>query len=277
MTSYGELLRQGILELQAAGIEGAARDARILLANHLKIDRGRLTLILPDPADYFALHEFMVDIRARARHVPVSAIIGYREFYGRRFMIDDTVLDPRPETECLVALALEHPFEQVLDLGTGSGCILLTLLAERPGATGVGTDVSPAALKVAGRNATALGLEDRLWLTQSHWFRGIGGQFDLIVSNPPYIAADEMPALAPEVRDHDPHVALTDGGDGLHAYRAIGAQAGPHLTPGGRLLVEIGPTQGADVVALFRDGGLDDVTVHRDLDGRDRVVAARNR
>ena len=275
MTSYQDLLRQGIDVLNEAGVEGAARDARVLMANCLDIDRTRLTLILRDEADYFTLHEFMVDIRARAGGMPVSAIVGFKEFYGRRFEVNEAVLDPRPETECLVAEALSGPFSEVLDLGTGSGCILLTLLAEREKATGVGVDISPQALEVAGRNAKALGVADRLWLTRSNWFAGVGGQFDLIVSNPPYIALHEMDGLMPEVRNHDPRVALTDEGDGLGAYRVIAAGAPEHLRPGGCILVEIGPTQGQAVKSLFETHGLENIRICPDLDGRDRVVRAQ--
>lgn len=272
LTTYGDLLRQGTALLREAGIEDAVGDARALMANCLKIDRARLTLILTDKADYFTLHEFMVDIRDRAAHRPVSSILGYRAFYGRRFEVTDDVLDPRPETETLVAAALEHPFAEVLDLGTGTGCILLTLLAERDKATGVGTDLSQRALEVAARNARALGVEGRLWLTHSDWFAGIDGRFDLIVSNPPYIAADEMVGLAPEVRDHDPHMALTDGADGLTAYRQIAHRVGGHLTPKGRCLLEVGAGQAEDVAAIVRAAGLDVTTFHPDLDGRPRVV-----
>ena len=275
MTSYQDLLRQGIDVLNEAGVEGAARDARVLMANCLDIDRTRLPLILRDEADYFTLHEFMVDIRARAGGMPVSAIVGFKEFYGRRFEVNEAVLDPRPETECLVAEALSGPFSEVLDLGTGSGCILLTLLAERAKATGVGADISPQALEVAGRNAKALGVADRLWLTRSNWFAGVGGQFDLIVSNPPYIALHEMDGLMPEVRNHDPRVALTDEGDGLGAYHVIAAGAPEHLRPGGCILVEIGPTQGQAVKSLFETHGLENIRICPDLDGRDRVVRAQ--
>jgi release factor glutamine methyltransferase len=185
------------------------------------------------------------------------------------------VLDPRPETETLVALALAEPFTRVLDLGTGSGCILVSLLAERHAAQGVGTDVSPAALLIAGENAAWHGVAERVILTPSDWFGDIGGQYDLIVSNPPYIAAHEMAGLSPEVRDHEPRGALTDEADGLTAYRAIAEGAGRFLVPGGRLLVETGPTQGPAVSRLFAGAGLEAVAVHPDLDGRDRVVSAR--
>jgi release factor glutamine methyltransferase len=151
----------------------------------------------------------------------------------------------------------------------------VSLLAERPAAKGVGTDVSPAALLIAGENAARHGVAERVILTPSDWFGDIGGQYDLIVSNPPYIAAAEMAGLAPEVRDHEPRAALTDESDGLSAYRAIAGGAGRFLAPGGRLLVETGPTQGPAVSRLFAGAGLEAVAVHPDLDGRDRVVSAR--
>ncbi len=265
-----EALREATLRLQAAGVEGAGRDARRLLAHALGVAPDVLAGRLSDPvpAGFDAL------VARRAAREPVSHITGRRAFHGRDFRVTPEVLDPRPETEALVDLALARPFARVLDLGTGSGCILVTLLAERPGATGVGTDISPAALLVAGANAAAHGVADRLVLPLSDWFADIGGRFDLIVSNPPYIAAAEMAGLAPEVRDFEPALALTDGGDGLSAYRAIAAGARDHLVPGGRLLVEIGAAQGAAVAAIFEAAGLERVRRHPDLDGRDRVVFA---
>ena len=202
----------------------------------------------------------------------MSQIIGRRDFYGRSFTVTPDVLDPRPDTELLVQVALEKPFETVLDLGTGSGCILLTLLAENTAATGQGADLSEAAIAVARGNAVALNLIDRSDFTPSDWLANISGQFDLIVSNPPYITAAEMPTLAPEVRDWEPEMALTPGGDGLAAYRVITTTAMPHLTAGGRLVVEIGPSQALDVQALFAAAGFTGITCLQDIDGRDRVV-----
>lgn len=214
-------------------------------------------------------------IKKRVTRMPVSQIIGRRAFWRHDFEVTSDVLDPRPETETLVELALACPFERVLDLGTGSGAIVISILADRPKARGVGTDLSEAALAVAARNADRTGVADRLTLKVSNWFEAVSGSFDLIVSNPPYIAAGEMAGLAPEVRDWEPRGALTDEGDGLSAYRAIAAGAGDHLTPGGRLMAEIGPTQAKDVRAIFRQSGLVEIFVHTDLDGRDRVVSAR--
>jgi release factor glutamine methyltransferase len=217
-------------------------------------------------------------IRRRLDHEPVARIIGRRMFWGRDFKITLQVLDPRPETETLIAAALElegAPPATFLDLGTGSGIIAVTLAAEWPGARGFATDLSDDALAVARENAAAHGVEARIGFARADWFAGVIGQFDLIVSNPPYIAADEMAGLAPEVRGHDPEPALTPGGDGLGAYRAIAAGAPAHLAPGGHLLVEIGPSQGAAVAALFRAAGLVGVRVLPDLDNRDRVVAGQ--
>lgn len=269
-----EALRAAIARLTAAGVPDPARDARRLLAHALDLAPDRLSLHLPDRLTAAASARLDAALTARAARQPVSQITGHRAFWGRAFRVTRDVLDPRPETETLVALALEAPFSRVLDLGTGTGAILLTLLAERPGATGLGVDLSTAALDVARGNAQALGLSDRAELRQSDWFSAVAGAFDLIVSNPPYIAADEMTALSPEVRDWEPHLALTPGGDGLDAYRAIAAGVGAHLCPGGRLMVEIGPAQGAAVSHLFVRAGLENVAVHPDLDGRDRVVSA---
>ncbi|NNE79264.1 MAG: peptide chain release factor N(5)-glutamine methyltransferase [Silicimonas sp.] len=273
--TVGDEIADGADRLRLAGIPSPERDARWLMAACLGVPRDRLTLHVKDPlsgeAEFFYPHY----INERLERRPVSRILGEREFWGRVFKVSDATLDPRPETETLVEIALSQPFSQVLDLGTGSGCILVSLLAERGEATGVGTDISPEAVLVAGENAATAGVANRLILPLSNWYSSIGGRFDLIVSNPPYIAASEMDELAPEVRDYDPRRALTDEGDGFSAYRAIAAGALDHLTPGGRILVEIGPTQGEVVMTLFHDAGLDDVRVHPDLDGRDRVVSGR--
>jgi release factor glutamine methyltransferase len=270
-----EALRAAKARLEAAGVEGAARDARRLLAHALGVAPDVLAGRMTDPVPEAAVAAFNALVGRRVAREPVSHLTGQRAFWGRDFRVTRDVLDPRPETETLVARALAGPFARVLDLGTGSGCILVTLLAERPGAQGVGTDISPDALLIAGENAARHGVADRLVLTPSDWFGDIGGRYDLIVSNPPYIAADEMAGLAPEVRDHEPRGALTDEAEGLTAYRAIAEGAGRFLVPGGRLLVEIGPAQGMAVSSLFAQAGLERVVVHPDLDRRDRVVAAR--
>ena len=269
-----DALRRAIPRLQEAGIEDGARDARVLLAHALGIGHDRLTLKLPD--EMTGSQEALYDqaLAARLARQPVAQITGRRLFWGQSFRVTRDVLDPRPETETLVAEALRAPFLKVLDLGTGTGCILLSCLKGMPMARGLGTDISDAALQVAVGNTRDLGLETRARFRKSDWFANVTGAYDLIVSNPPYIAAEEMPGLAPEVRDWEPHQALSPGGDGLDAYRAIAQGVGARLMPGGRLLVEIGPTQGAAVAALFRHAGLEGIRLLPDMDGRDRVVAA---
>lgn len=269
-----EALRLAVPRLAAAGIEDAARDGRVLLAHALGIAPDRLTLHLPDEMSEPQAKAYEAALDARAARQPVAQITGRRLFWGQWFKVTRDTLDPRPETEVLVAEALREPFLKVLDLGTGTGCILLSCLKGMPTARGVGVDISEAALDVAGGNSRDLGLGQRARFQRSDWLRDVSGAFDLIVSNPPYIAADEMPGLAPEVRDWEPHLALTPGGDGLAAYRVIAKGVGARLMPGGRLLVEIGPAQGAAVAGLFADAGLAEIRVLPDLDGRDRVVAA---
>lgn len=269
-----EALRLAIPRLSAAGVENAPRDARALLAHATGIAPDRLTLHLADPLPDAALHAFNAAIARRAAREPVSHITGQRLFWGRSFRVTPDTLDPRPETEMLVAEALSQDFATVLDLGTGTGCILLSCLAEMPSATGLGTDIHPATLAVAQDNARRLHLLDRAHFILSDWFTDVPDRFDLILSNPPYIAAPEMPALSPEVR-REPERALTPGGDGLDAYRAIALGAAGHLAPQGRLIVEIGPSQGRAVAELFAAAGLTDLRILPDFDGRDRVVAAR--
>jgi release factor glutamine methyltransferase len=262
--------------LRAAGVPDPARDARVLLAHAARIEASRVTLIAPEDLDPDVAERYEQLISLRAIRVPVSHLVGEREFYGRRFKVSSDVLDPRPETECLIEAALAEPFSRVLDLGLGSGCILVTLLAEQPKATGLGVDLSEAACLQASANAVLHRVEQRADVRQSDWFAQVEGQFDLIVSNPPYIALDEMEGLSAEVRGHEPEMALTDGADGLSAYRAISQQVAEYLAPGGRVLLEIGPTQGAQVAEMLRTAGLVDVRVLPDLDGRDRVVFGRN-
>lgn len=267
-----EALRAATADLARAGIEGAARDARRLVALATGRDPSRLALE-PDaavsPEARAALERL---VARRCARVPLSHLTGRRAFWTHDFRVTPDVLDPRPETEMVVAAALAAPFERVLDLGTGSGAIVLSLLAERPGAAGLGTDISAAALDVARANAADLGLSARVEWRLSDWFAAVSERFDLIVSNPPYLAEAEMAGLAPELA-HEPRHALTDGADGLDAYRVIARGAPERLRDGGRLICEIGPSQGAAVAALFARAGLRDVAVGQDLDGRDRIVS----
>ncbi|WP_347310191.1 peptide chain release factor N(5)-glutamine methyltransferase [Defluviimonas sp. SAOS-178_SWC] len=269
-----EALRGALRRLTEAGIEGAARDARRLLAHALGVPAERITVVAGDEMTPGQESLFAAAVAARAARQPVSQITGRREFYGLGFRVTRETLDPRPETELLVAAALERPFVRMLDLGTGTGCILLSCLKGMPFASGIGTDLSEAALAVAAENAETLGLARRARFLPSDWFASVPGRFDLVVSNPPYIAEEEMAGLAPEVRDWEPRRALTPGGDGLDAYRAIARGAPARLMAGGRLILEIGPSQAGAVAALLLAEGFPVPEIRRDLDGRDRVVIA---
>ncbi|TMV13569.1 peptide chain release factor N(5)-glutamine methyltransferase [Arenibacterium halophilum] len=271
----GQALAAAAARLRAAGVDSPARDARLLLAHAARIDAARITLIAPEELTHDIAERFDRLIALRAVRVPVSHLVGERAFYGRRFKVGPEVLDPRPETETLIEAALAEPFARVLDLGTGSGCILVTLLAERLDVTGIGVDLSEAACLQASANAVLHDVQARADIRQSDWFAEIKGQFDLIVSNPPYVALDEWDSLSRDVREHEPRLALTDEGDGLGAYRRIAAGVRPHLAPGGRLLLEIGPTQARAVCALLEQAGFATPAVLHDLDGRDRVIVAR--
>ncbi|MEP5759571.1 MAG: peptide chain release factor N(5)-glutamine methyltransferase [Litoreibacter sp.] len=245
--------RAGAELLRKAGIESADRDAQ-------KLARAEI--------------DFASAIARRATGEPVSHIFGQRSFWKHDFKVTSDVLDPRPDTETLVEHALGVPFTSVLDLGTGSGCILLSLLDERPDAVGVGVDISPAALEVARENAGNLGNADRATLRQSNWFSNVEGTFDLIASNPPYIDAESYRELDRGVREFEPQMALTPGGDGLDAYRTIATTAAAYLNAGGWLMVEIGFDQGQSVPEIFASVGWSTDLIY-DLNGHARVVKAQ--
>ncbi|MGH1369047.1 MAG: peptide chain release factor N(5)-glutamine methyltransferase [Maritimibacter sp.] len=247
------------------------REAKLLLG--LASGQGAHPLHHLTRADFSTdlMDTYMALLNRRVAREPMSHILGYRDFWTHRFKVTKDVLDPRPDTETLVAEALNTRFDKVLDLGTGSGCILISLLAERPSTQGVGVDLSPAALDVARENANAIGVAQRSTFLQGHWFAPITTRFDLIVSNPPYIGAAAMPRLAPEL-SFEPRMALTDEADGLDAYREITQNAAEYLTAKGRLMVEIGFDQATQVRALFEAAKFQNVTVIQDINGRDRVV-----
>jgi release factor glutamine methyltransferase len=274
MTTVRAALAAGAARLAAAGVADPARDARRLMAEALGVGADRLTLAAGETLTAEAADAFRDMLEERARFRPVAQIIGRRAFWGRDFLVSAAVLDPRPETETLIARALAGPAPAtILDLGTGSGAILVTLLAEFPAARGVGTDIDPAALAVAAQNAARHGVGDRARFVRADWSDGIDGCFELVISNPPYIAEAVLAGLAPDVRDWEPRHALTPGPTGLESYARIAAALAGVLAPGGRALLEIGADQGAAVAELLRAAGFAPA-VHRDLDGRDRVVEA---
>lgn len=217
-------------------------------------------------------------VELRCKRVPLAKIIGKKEFYGRDFIVNEHVLDPRPDSEILIeaALSVMPQSARILDLGTGSGCLLLTLLAEREDAIGTGVDLSPDALDVARGNAQALGLGDSATFVHgdlAHYTPD--APFDLVISNPPYIPSADIARLDPETRDHDPMLALDGGEDGCDLYSALFARMPQYLSPDGHFLVEIGFDICDKVIQLAMDAGLQEIDVIEDLAGHKRVVQGR--
>jgi release factor glutamine methyltransferase len=284
-----ELLRWTTEYFQRHGIEGARLDAEVLLAHALETQRLRLYIdyekpVLPDERERFRA---LVGRRARER-VPVSLLLGEREFWSLSFRVTPDVLTPRPETETLVEAALarlpaSEAGSRVLDLGTGSGVIALSIALERPRADVTATDISEAALQIAAENADRLqagvkaGVESRggIRLLAGDLFEPVAGErFDLIVSNPPYVARRDAGTLPPEL-GHEPERALFGGVDGLEVIRRLVAEAGDHLSPGGWLGIELAPEQAEAVERMLVERGFEEVERHLDLAKRPRVVGAR--
>ena len=269
-----DLLTLGQQKLKQADIDTAGRDARLLAAAAMDINTAQVTLKALDHVSKQQQDHFESMIEQRRSFKPVSRILGKRQFWNRWFEISPDVLDPRGDSEVLVNLALQQKADRILDLGTGSGILALTLLSEWPDSLAVGADICEKALLIAQRNAVQHEVSDRFQAQKSDWFEAISGQFDLIVSNPPYIGEDEIPHLDPDVRLYDPMIALSPGRDALLAYQNIASDAIGYLKPGGRLLVEIGFRQGEAVRALFASNGLKSIEIIQDLNGLDRVVRA---
>lgn len=273
--TWRQMLREAAERFRAAGIDGAQRDARLLLADALGVDTAGLILREEDAIDGAGLAEFEARVSRRLAGEPVSRIRGWREFYGRRFIVTPDVLDPRPETELLVehGVRLLPHGARVIDLGTGSGCILISVLAERADAEGLGVDISPAALEVARRNAAMNDVAEQADFVLSDW-NADAGLFDLVLSNPPYVAEADFAGLDVDVRAYDPKIALT-AGDGLTAYRAILGRIDSLLKPGGWLGFEHGASQSEAVLGLMNDAGLVDVDPFQDLAGHARAAFGR--
>jgi len=268
-------LKQASQIMVSAGVAAAQRDARLLMAFVLGFEPHQVSLHGDAMLDVDQEVAFTAAVKLRASRVPISHILGYRDFFETRFILTSDVLDPRPETEQLVSHALSESFETVLDLGTGSGCILLSLLAKQPLAHGVGVDQSAKAIAVAKLNAQKMQLIARVEFLVSNWFSEVPAtKFDLIVSNPPYIHPNAMAALSAEVL-HEPELALTDHDDGLSHYRNITKQANDFLTPNGRLIFEIGFDQGGAVSKILAQQQFHDIVILNDLNHHPRVVACR--
>jgi release factor glutamine methyltransferase len=265
--------------LATAGFASAALDARVLVLDALGLDRAAAIAEPKRIAEAGAVRRAREHLARRLSGEPVSRILGRREFYGRDFIVTPATLDPRSDTETVVETALRllsgMSSPRILDLGTGSGAILVTILCEIGTATGTGTDRSAAALAVACDNARRLGVGARATFLVADWLGGIEGWFDLIVSNPPYIRREAIATLEIGVRNHDPVEALDGGLDGLDAYRRIASDATSVLAPDGALILEIGSEQAIAVASIFGEHGYFCEKVAKDLAGRDRVVVLK--
>ncbi|MBX2854126.1 MAG: peptide chain release factor N(5)-glutamine methyltransferase [Rhodobacteraceae bacterium] len=270
-----DLLRAAVARLHAAGAPDPVRDTRILARWAVNLSAAAMAAEPDQGVSPEAAARFEAAVAAREARRPVSHIVGGREFYGRWFEVDGHVLDPRPESETLVEAALaELPQSQprrVLDLGVGSGCLLLSVLAERPASSGLGVDQSVEALAVAQRNAAALGLAARAALRQGDWLSGVDERFNVILCNPPYISETEFQELTPEVSRYEPLAALTPGGDGLSAYRTVIPGLAEVLSPGGAALFEVGRGQAEAVAEMLSEAGFASRQLP-DLNGVARVV-----
>ena len=270
---YAKLYQIGKEQLQKAGITDAELDARLLLEFICHTDRNALYAHGDQEIEDEKMHDFLQLIEKRAAHIPLQHLTGEQNYMGLDFLVNEHVLIPRQDTEILVEEIMRdlHDGIRILDMCTGSGCILLSLLHYSNDCSGVGVDVSEDALAVARQNADRLAEKQAVFI-QSDLFEKVEGSFDLIVSNPPYIISQEIAGLMPEVREHEPHLALDGKDDGLHFYREIIKGAMPHLKRGGQLFFEIGYDQGEAVQALLAANGYTEIAVVKDYAGLDRVV-----
>jgi release factor glutamine methyltransferase len=274
MTSLDAALHEGAIGLSPGA--SARRDAELLLLHVTGLTRAELMTHPNRELSESQMSAYRAAIARRQQHEPVQYITGTQEFYGRSFAVTPAVLIPRPETEHLVesVLALHPAPKRILDIGTGSGILAITLALELPNATVTATDISAAALAVAGQNARSLGAKDRIRFVASDLFAALADErFDCIVANPPYVATDEV--LEPQVRDYEPVTALYAGEDGLAVYQRLIPHASEHLEPGGHLLLEIGHGQRDAVAGLLRAGSFEGIQFIDDLQGIPRVTSAR--
>ncbi len=277
------LVAAAAAKLKAAGVEGARRDARILLTAVLGLESNAN---IPDaPLTGAQARKFAAMIARRAKRWPVSRILGKRDFWTLTLKLNKDTLDPRPDSETVVETVLAHLGDRagayrILDLGAGTGCLLLALLSELPNATGLGVDIAPGAVTAARANASAAGLARRARFATGNWCEGLRGSFDVIVTNPPYIRKRDIPRLDPEVARFDPRRALDGGRDGLAAYRAILKGLPRRLAPGALVAFELGKGQARAVAGLLKTQGLQVLETRRDLGGIERCIiatAGRNR
>jgi release factor glutamine methyltransferase len=277
-----EAIQEGAQTLRNGGVTESRREAGSLLSFVLGRDRTFLISRAEEPVDEDLLAKFRESVERRANGEPLQYIVGFQDFFGRQFRVTPDVLIPRPETELLVEAALELagsvPF--ICDVGTGSGCIAITLLCEIEGSNAVAVDIAAAALEVAKLNANNLSVTDRIVFAISDCFDSLSAgeyQFDLIVSNPPYVAGETMAGLQREVKDHEPLLALSPGLDGLTVVRRLLVEAPPFLKAGGHMLIEIGFDQGEAVRTLVDESVWDLLEIRPDLHGIPRVVVLKKK
>lgn len=261
-----------------SGLDSPALDASLLVMMATGMSRADLIAKSHKPLSDAIICQINLLSNRRLAGEPIDHILGFKDFYGRKFKITQDVLSPRPETEMLVDEALRYirskPDARILDLGTGSGAIIISILAEVDTVKGTAVDISKAALDIAAQNAKFHEVEQRLEFVQGRWFGGLNQQYDLIVSNPPYIDAGAMERLGPEVKNYDPHLALSGGVDGLEAYRAIVKTAKSYLKKTGKILFEIGFDQAIAVSDLLSEAGFHNIYVDNDLAGHPRLIGA---
>lgn len=273
--TYAETYKQGVKVLEGAEVPEAALDARLLLEYVCNTDRNTLLVHGDREVTEEETNRYNELLAARSKRIPIQQIMGVQEFMGLEFEVNEHVLIPRQDTEILVEEVMREMQDnsRILDMCTGSGCILLSLLKYSNECEGVGVDISEQALEVARENATRLGIKADF--IQSDLFENVQGRFDMLVSNPPYIATKEIETLMPEVREHEPMQALDGMEDGLYFYRKIVEKSTDYLYNGARLYFEIGYDQGEAVSRLMRDKGFQDVKVIKDYAGLDRVVSGK--
>ncbi len=273
--NYTEAFLMGMQKLKEAEIGEAQLDARLLLEEVCGTDHNTLLCHGDREVSEAEEEQYRKALEQRAVHVPLQHLLGYQDFMGLRFQVNEYVLIPRQDTEILVEEAMRylHDGMRILDLCTGSGCILLSLLHYSNDCEGVGVDISREALQVAAQNAELLGIKADF--LKSDLYEKVTGKFDLLVSNPPYIERKVIPTLMEEVREYDPYIALDGGEDGLDFYRRIIGGAQDYLKRGGQILMEIGSGQAQAVSELLREAGFKEIDVCRDFAGLDRVVSGR--
>lgn len=273
--NYTEAFLMGMQKLKEAEIGEAQLDARLLLEEVCGTDRNTLLCHGDREVSEAEEEQYRKALEQRAVHVPLQHLLGYQDFMGLRFQVNEHVLIPRQDTEILVEEAMRylHDGMRILDLCTGSGCILLSLLHYSNDCEGTGVDISKEALQVAALNAELLGIKADF--LKSDLYEKVTGKFDLLVSNPPYIERKVIPTLMEEVREYDPYIALDGGEDGLDFYRRIIGGAQDYLKRGGQILMEIGSGQAQAVSELLREAGFKEIDVCRDFAGLDRVVSGR--